>query len=125
MRIMIFILCCIFITFCTNQKKISDAEMQAYENQLKETVKASEIELVRMKLDIEKLNEEIQNEYSKKISEFETQLNKAESDFNTFKNIENRDVWRMRKSKLDSLLGYLRLKMDTTKTNINQFLAAQ
>ena len=120
-KLIILIIGFLFIS-CNNQQKLTQEEMKAYENEIKEKVKASKVELVQLKLAIEELSDSLQADYSEKITDFEDQLNKAEDSFISFKNIENRDVWQARKGKLDSLLGYLQLRIDSTKINVDQML---
>jgi len=120
-RILIVVAALLFVS-CTEKPKLTREDMQAYEKEFKEKIKVAKVEIVQMKLDLQKAGDSLANAYSGKLDDFEDRLNAAEDEYSTFKNITEKDVWIDSKAKLDSVIGYLELQIDSTKTNIDQMV---
>ena len=123
MKRLILLLCAI-ITFSCNSdiKKVTKAEMEAYEKELKEKINVVKVEIVQMKLDLEEMSDSLSNDYVNKLDDFEKRLNSAEESYNSFKNETVKEIWKEEKAKMDSVIGYLELQIDSTKVNIEQIV---
>ncbi|MCB0281763.1 MAG: hypothetical protein H6627_06365 [Calditrichae bacterium] len=107
---------------CETQKKISADEIAAYEQQMKEKLKAAKIELGKMRFDVENLSDSLKTDLNQKIDNFDQKLDVAEKKYNDFKEINDREMWKSGKMEVDSMLSYLKVQIDTTRTNIRQLI---
>jgi len=123
MKKLIFLLFAVIAFSCNSEiEKVTKAEMEAYEKELNEKIKVAKVHIVQMKLDLEEMSDSLSNDYSNKIDEFENRLNSAENSYNSFKNETVKQKWKDEKAKLDSVIGYLELQIDSTKVNIEQIV---
>lgn len=123
----ILILLLAIATFsCTNDiEKVSKAEMQAYEKEVKEKIKVAKVSIVQMKLDLQEMSDSLSKSYTDKLNDFEERLNSAEEVYNKFKNVTEKEIWTAKRANLDSTIGYLELEIDSTKINIEQLVDKQ
>lgn len=122
MRYIIIFLTLFAFLGCETQKKITADEIAAYEQQMKEKLKAAKIDLGKMRLDVENLGDSVKTDLNQKIDHFDKRLDVAEKNYQDFKEITDRKMWKSGKMKVDSMLSYLKLQIDTTRTNINQLI---
>ena len=122
MKRIVLLLFALIAFSCTQEEKISKADIQAYEKELKEKIEVAKVTIVQMKIELEKMGDSLETEYSDRIDDFENRLNAAEKDYESFKNITKKELWTSSKAELDSMIGYLELEIDSTKNNIDQMI---
>jgi len=123
MKKLIFLLCAVIAFSCNSDiEKVTKSEMEAYEKELKEKIEVAKVEIVQMKLDLKEMSDSLSNNYANKLDDFENRLNSAENSYNSFKQETVKEIWKDEKAKLDSVIGYLELQIDSTKVNIKQIV---
>jgi Vesicle transport v-SNARE protein N-terminus len=122
MKRILFLLLAALVVSCSSYQKTSTEEMEAYKKELQEKIKVAKVTIVQMKLDLEELGDSLTTAYNSKIADFEDRLNKAEKEYDTFKDITEKEIWTTNKAKMDSIFGYLELQIDSTRTNIKQII---
>jgi GTPase SAR1 family protein len=106
------------------EETYTQEEMQRFEQELRDEVKARRIDIVQMKEDVEQLAETRQQKFMERIDTIESRFVRIESDIDTLKHM-NDDNWNTYKSQIDSTMDYLELQIDTTRVNIEQALLNQ
>ena len=103
------------------QDVYTEQEMQRFEQDLRDEIKSRRIDIVQMKEEAAQLGEEKQQKYMTQIDSIESRFLNVESRVDSLENME-KESWVDYKSRIDSTMDILELRIDTTRVNIKDDL---
>lgn len=113
----------VFVVACGQKKEPAEQysieDMGRIEQELKKEIRARKIDVVQMKQEIGTFQDTVKSGLMEEIDDIENQLLTVETHIDQLKTVR-KTGWYELKSKVDSSMDYLGLRIDTTKTHIKQ-----
>jgi hypothetical protein len=123
--VFLVILAGIVVLTCRSKEKSEETltieQMERFEEELRDEIKTRKIDIVQMKEEIEKLATVQKENFKKEIDDMENRLLDVETKLDSLESIKD-GRWSGFKSKIDSILDYVELDIDTTRLNIKQII---